>query len=108
MKTLVLYYRPQTKLSEGNVFTLVCHSFFRGKGSFPLDTEAPGVRPPPDRDPLDTDPPGQRPPPGLTSSGSPKAGVMHPTEMHTCDLLVLTKNITIVISFVLMLMISKS
>ena len=68
-------YRPQ-----GNVFTPVCHSIYRGEGSAqpPLDAEPPDAEPPP---PMYTPlPPGCKP---LHRYGQ-QAGGMHPTGMHTC------------------------
>ena len=53
-------YRPQ-----GNVFTPVCHSVYRGEGSAqpPLDAEPPDSEPPP--------PPMYTPPPPLDENPSP-------------------------------------
>ena len=49
---------PTTKLRQGNVFTPVCHSVYRG-GCLP-----PPVLTPPGRHPLGRHPPGQTPSPG--------------------------------------------
>ena len=60
------YYRPQTKLREGNVFRGVCVSTgvsvtgpcsFRGSLSGPLDRDLPGRRPPPRQRPHRTETP---------------------------------------------------
>ena len=64
---LLIYYRPQTKLWEGNVFTPVCDSVHRGEGLWPG---------------------------GSTRSGGPPydsgVGGMHPTGMHSCSFLKFT------------------
>ena len=50
----ITFYRPQTKLREGNVFTSVCHSVHRGAGRLhpegihhPLEVWTPSPPPPP-------------------------------------------------------------
>ena len=80
---LLSYYRPQTKLGEGNVLHLSV-ILFTEAGGLP-DRDPPGQRPslnraprtetPPTEIPLDKEPPGQRPPwteipPSLDSSDS--------------------------------------
>ena len=90
---LVSYYRPQTKLRKGNVFTCVCLST-EGEhippGPYPPGTVPPS---PPGSYPLETIPPGLYPQDRthqlLTSSGSHhtygrQGGDTHPTGMHSC------------------------
>ena len=65
----VLYYRPQTKLQKGNVFTPVCHPVHRGEvypptQTPPRQTPSPGQTPPRQTPPLlGKHPPGRLPPP---------------------------------------------
>ena len=72
------FYRPKTKLWEGNVFTPVCHSVHRAEGvylSACWDTHTPGQTPPgkhptgqtppwANTHPWADTPPGRHPPPG--------------------------------------------
>ena len=75
------FYRPQTKLREGNVFTPICDSVHGGGvGLYPSIQWAGGEHPP-----------GQIPPPraDTTSRHLPnemaiEAGGTHPTGMHSC------------------------
>ena len=72
--TIVLnFYRPQTKLRKGNVFTSVCQDFCpQGEGKvYTPWADAPGQTPP------CVDPPGQTPLLGRHPPGRPPAG-RHP------------------------------
>ena len=60
------FYRPKTKLWEGNVFTPVCHSVHRAEGvylSACWDTHTPGQTPP-GKHPTGQTPPWANTPPG--------------------------------------------
>ena len=85
------FYRPQTKLREGYVFTGVCDSV---NGGVSASVHA-GIPPPPEADPPKADPPGADPPeqtppgadpPGAEHAGryGQRAGGMHPTGMQSC------------------------
>ena len=43
----VSYYRPQTNLQKGNVFTSVCLEFCPQRGVYTPQTDTPGQTPPP-------------------------------------------------------------
>ena len=100
--TFRYFYRPQTKLRKGNVFTSVCQEFCpQGLGCLPQCmlgyTHPPGQKPPSGKTrPLSRHPPGRHPlwadtpradnpwgrqPPKQT--GTAIDGT-HPTGMHTC------------------------
>ena len=83
------FYRPKTKLREGNVFTPVCHSVHRAGGvylSACWDTHTPGQTPlgkhptGQTHTPGRTRPPGRHPPPAVTAADG-----THPTGMHSCS-----------------------
>ena len=107
----IYFYRPQTKLRKGYVFTPVCHSVHRRGLSAPVhagmntplgrqpsqcrhppghtppwaDTpweDTPMGRHPPARHPPVQTPPGQTPPPPQKMAIA--ADGMHPTGMHSC------------------------
>ena len=63
---ILLYYHPQTKLLEGNVFTRVCQSVQGG------------------HTPLDTDPALEAEPPYCLLVEATKAGGTHATGIHYC------------------------
>ena len=76
--TLKIYYTiilrflpPAIKLSQGNVFTPVCHSVHRGEWQTP---------------PWEQTPSGSRHPPYAVHAGryGQQSGGMHPTGMHSC------------------------
>ena len=82
---LVHYYRPQTKLWKGNVFTHVCQSFCsQGVVSAPvhvgIHTQPPGRHPPGIHTPLVRLPLGRRPPQQTATA----VDGMHPTGMLSC------------------------
>ena len=88
---------PATKLLQGNVFTLVCHSAHGGGCLSPTSREdtPPRQTPPGHTLPLGrhTPPPGQThpspwagtPPVQCMLGYSQQAGVTHPTGMHSCN-----------------------
>ena len=82
----VLYYRPQTKLQKGNVFTPVCHPVYRDKVYPPTQTPprqipSPGQTPPRQTPPLlGRHPPGRLPPETATAVNG-----THPTGIHSCS-----------------------
>ena len=81
---VLYFYRSQTKLREGNVFTPVCHSVHRERGStHPTDADPPiECRPPGGRPPYADVPPSRY---TWDSTGySQQAGGTHPIRMHTC------------------------
>ena len=80
----VLYYRPQTKLQKGNVFTPVCHPVHRDEvypstQTPPRQTPSPGQTPP-----GHTPSPGQTPPQADTASlgQTPPLGKLPPGDGH--------------------------
>ena len=103
------YYRPKRSFGQGNIFTPVCHSVHRGRGSpspggFSLPEphrhgEPPQWRTPPSRHPLGwrTHPPdgehpprdGEPTPPPPPRKQTPAYGLWsagtHPTGMHSCS-----------------------
>ena len=75
------FYRSQTKLREGNVFTPVCHSVYMG-GLPSHNAMGLAYPPPPNRTPRNQTPPRQDT--DNTTRYGQQAGGTHPTGMHTC------------------------
>ena len=69
--TFINYYRPQTKLQEGNVFTPVCHSFC-SKGGLSQHAIYRGCTSP-----------GRHPHRQTPPKTAAEAGGIHPTGMHS-------------------------
>ena len=84
------FYRPQTKLREGNVFTSICDSVHGGctpSGQTPpRQTYTPRQTPPRQTPPKETS---QADTPPQADTSPPKtgteAGSSHPTGMHSCS-----------------------
>ena len=77
----VIYYRLQTKLREGNVFTGMCHSVHGGRYSRTFPQSPRTITPPPRLYPS-LPPTGTLPPPPLGRTA--KVGVRYPTGMLSC------------------------
>ena len=73
---LPIYYRPQTKLGKGNVFTPVCQSFCSQGG---VSQHALGQTPPLGRHPLGKHPPGKTSPRQTHTPAQCMLGYTHPS-----------------------------
>ena len=81
MYALKYFYRPQTKLREGNVFRSVCQGFCPQEGGVSQHALGGGCLPGGCLPRHPPDPEADTPPPMTT-----EAGGMHPTGMHSCHL----------------------
>ena len=85
-----IYYRPQTKLREGNVFTPVCDYVHRGRCTPPLAdiplplTDTPWQTHPQADTPLGRYPTGRHPPGRHPPERATAADGTLPTGMHSC------------------------